>query len=85
MESTRGKVIGVVILFLLCILFIVGKKSKVKDFPVSIFFLFGMGSLKAFKLVIVHELTIVDYYINDFSVVNKEDESYELFKKVTIC
>lgn len=37
MESTRGKVIGVVILFLLCILFIVGKKSKVKDFPVSIF------------------------------------------------
>lgn len=44
-----------------------------------------MGSLKAFKLVIVHELTIVDYYINDFSVVNTEDESYELFKKVTIC
>ncbi|MGE7868440.1 outer surface protein [Bacillus paramycoides] len=37
MKITRGKVIGVVILLLLCIPLIVGKESKVKDFPVSIF------------------------------------------------
>ncbi|EJQ41899.1 hypothetical protein IEE_04389 [Bacillus cereus BAG5X1-1] len=37
MKITRGKVIGVVILLLLCIPFIVGKESKVKGFPVSIF------------------------------------------------
>lgn len=37
MKIAKGKVIGVVILLLLCIPFIIGKKSKVKDFPVSIF------------------------------------------------
>ncbi|PQZ56234.1 outer surface protein [Bacillus sp. MYb209] len=37
MKITRGKVIGVVILLLLCIPCMAGKESKVKDFPVSIF------------------------------------------------
>ncbi|PFQ43352.1 outer surface protein [Bacillus cereus] len=37
MKITKGKVIGVIILSVLCIPFIIGKESKIKDFPVSIF------------------------------------------------
>lgn len=37
MKITKGKVIGVVMLLLLCLPFIIGKESKVKGFPVSIF------------------------------------------------
>jgi DNA-binding MurR/RpiR family transcriptional regulator len=43
----------------------------------------GIGSFKAFKLALVRELTIADYNINDFSVMNTEDGPYDLFNKVT--
>ena len=43
----------------------------------------GIGSFKAFKIALVRELTIVDYNINDFSVMNTEDGPYDLFNKVT--
>lgn len=43
----------------------------------------GIGSFKAFKLALVRELTIADYNINDFSVMNTEDSPFDLFNKVT--
>lgn len=43
----------------------------------------GIGSFKAFKIALVRELTIADYNINDFSVMNTEDGPYDLFNKVT--
>lgn len=43
----------------------------------------GIGSFKAFKLALVRELTIADYNINDFSVMNTEDGPFDLFNKVT--
>lgn len=43
----------------------------------------GIGSFKAFKLARVRELTIADYNINDFSVLNTEDGPFDLFNKVT--
>ncbi|EJQ07967.1 MurR/RpiR family transcriptional regulator [Bacillus cereus] len=43
----------------------------------------GIGSFKSFKIALVRELTIADYNINDFSVMNTEDGPYDLFNKVT--
>lgn len=43
----------------------------------------GIGGFKAFKLALVRELTIADYNINDFSVLNTEDGPFDLFNKVT--
>ena len=43
----------------------------------------GIGSFKSFKLELVKELALKDYNITDFSVLEKKEEPYELFQKVT--
>ncbi|KYG38299.1 hypothetical protein AZF08_18350 [Bacillus gaemokensis] len=43
----------------------------------------GIGNFKAFKSALARKLTIADYNINDFSVMNTEDRLFNLFNKVT--
>lgn len=43
----------------------------------------GIGSFKSFKLELVKELTLADTSLTDFSILQKTDQPYELFQKVT--
>ena len=42
----------------------------------------GIGSFKAFKILLAQELVTKEDYITDFSITQKKDSPYELFQKV---
>ncbi|WP_037593545.1 MurR/RpiR family transcriptional regulator [Sporosarcina sp. D27] len=42
----------------------------------------GIGSFKAFKILMAQELATTEEYITDFSITQKKDSPYELFQKV---
>jgi len=42
----------------------------------------GIGSFKAFKILLAQELVNQEEYITDFSITQKKDSPYELFQKV---
>ncbi|WP_428908864.1 MurR/RpiR family transcriptional regulator [Niallia sp. Krafla_26] len=43
----------------------------------------GIGSYKSFKLELVKDLALTDVDLTDFSILQKKDEPYDLFQKVT--
>ncbi|WP_453992848.1 MurR/RpiR family transcriptional regulator [Bacillus nitroreducens] len=43
----------------------------------------GIGSFKSFKLELVKDITLTDINLTDFNILNKKDEPYDLFQKVT--
>lgn len=43
----------------------------------------GIGSFKSFKLELVKDLTLNDTNLTDFDILQKKDEPYELFQRVT--
>ena len=42
----------------------------------------GIGSFKAFKILLAQQLVTTEDYITDFSITQKKDSPYELFQKV---